>query len=84
MTETDLFPAVGGFGEAFSVRHNKDRDAYEIFDYEDEQPYTDAAVVYDGTLRDVIAEANRLEAAATGSSSFAYGHDPRLYCPVDW
>lgn len=70
--------------EAFSVRHNKDQDTYEVFNYEHAEPYTDAAVVYEGTIGDVIAEANRLEEAATGSGSFAYGHEPGLYCPDEW
>jgi hypothetical protein len=60
LTETDLFPAVGGIGEAFSIRHNKDQDTYEVFNYEHAEPYTNAAVVYEGTIGDVIAEANRL------------------------
>lgn len=79
MTETDLFPAVGGNGEAFSIRHNKTAEEYEIFDFLYDEPYTDDAVIFSGDLDDVIGYANMLEEEATGSSSFEYGHRPYLY-----
>jgi hypothetical protein len=79
VTEVDLFPAVGDTGEAYSMRHNKDSELYEIFNYEAEEPYTDEAVIFDGRLEETIDEANRLEERATGRASFEYGHQPRLH-----
>ena len=80
MVETDLFPAVGEHGEAFSIRQNKESGEFEIFDYEHEKVYSDAAVVYSGDIADVISEANRLERRATGEGSFGYGHDGLYGC----
>ena len=84
LTETDLFPDVGGRGEAYSIRLNHDEDVFEIFDFEHPLPYTDESVIYQGPILDVIEEANRLEEEAVGWGSFSYGHDPSLYsCPED-
>jgi len=84
MTETDLFPAVGGTGHAYSIRENKNVDVFEIFDYEHSLPYTEESVIFQGSIHDVIEEANRLEERAVGWGSFEYGHDPSLYsCPED-
>ena len=84
LTEVDLFPAVGGQGEAYSLRRNLDyENVYEIFNYEYREPYSDAAVWYWGNMRGIIRMANELEEQATGSGSFEYGHSPVLYegCP---
>ena len=83
LTEVDLFPAVGDQGEAYSMRRNLDGDFYEIFDFEHEEPYSDAAVAYSGSLETMIELANQLERDATGSGSFEYGHSPYLHdgCP---
>jgi len=84
LTETDLFPDVGGFGESYSIRENKANDVFEIFNYEHSKPYTDKSVIFQGSIHDVIREANRLEEEAVGWGSFDYGHDPTLYsCPED-
>jgi hypothetical protein len=80
LTETDLFPAVGERGEVFSIRENKKSGEFEIFDYEHEDVYSDAAVVYSGDIAGVIREANRLERRATGEGSFGYGHDGLYGC----
>jgi len=83
-TETDLFPDAGSQGEAYSIRENKDNDVFEIFDYEHSLPYTDESVIFQGSIHDVIQEANRLEERAVGWGSFDYGHDPYLYnCPEE-
>ena len=77
--EVDLFPDVGGKGEALSIRYNQVDEVYEIFDYQIEEPYTDKAVTFEGSLEETIREANRLEERATGSGSFEYGHQPSLH-----
>ena len=84
LTEVDLFPAVGDQGEAYSMRRNMDFErVYEIFDYEHESPYSNAAVAWWGNMDGIIEKANELEEAATGNGSFQYGHSPGLYegCP---
>ncbi|MCU4753457.1 hypothetical protein OB919_15945 [Halobacteria archaeon AArc-curdl1] len=80
----DLYPSVGGKGEAYSMRHNKIDDLYEIFDFKHSpDPYTDEAVQYsDPDIEQVIDEAYRLETQAEGHSSFEYGHT-RLHCPEE-
>ena len=80
LTEVDLFPAVGGSGEAYSLRRNLEFDeVYEIFDYLHEEPYTEDAVWFYGNMDGIIRKANELEEATTGSGSFEYGHSPGLY-----
>ena len=84
LTESDLFPAVGGDQHSLSIRENKRDEVYEIFDFEyDPDPYRDEAVHFESEeLRKVLEYANRLEEKATGSSSFEYGHDPSVRpCP---
>ena len=75
LTEVDLYPAVGGIGEAYSTRRNHDTGHYEIFNYEHENPYSDESVIFaKKEIERMIDYAYMLEKDATGSSGFEYGH----------
>ena len=71
-------------GHAYTIRENKDDDIFKIFDYEHSPLYTSESLIFQGSIHDVIQEANRLEEGAVGWGSFSYGHVPNLYsCPDD-